>query len=142
MPTFRQMTTRYTRARSVRDKQVLTSISQKRIMSQTLSIRTRMDAIQSPIIQVLGRWIRETPGTISLGQGVVHYGPPPPALDALRAALDVPSTHEYQDAAGLPVLLERIAAKLAAENGIQVGRGCASWSRPARTWRSCMPSCR
>jgi aspartate/methionine/tyrosine aminotransferase len=92
-------------------------------MSQTLSIRTRMDAIQSPIIQVLGRWIQETPGTISLGQGVVHYGPPPAALDAVRASLTDPATHEYQDGAGLPPLIERLSAKLRDENGITVGAG-------------------
>ena len=46
-----------------------------------------MDAVQAPIIPVIGGLIRQTPGTISLGQGVVHYGPPPAALDAVRDAL-------------------------------------------------------
>ena len=45
---------------------------------------TRMDAVQAPIIPIIGRLIREVPGTISLGQGVVHYGPPPAALDAVQ----------------------------------------------------------
>ena len=49
-----------------------------------LNPRSRMDAVQAPIIPVVGGWIRETPGTISLGQGVVHYGPPPQAMDTLR----------------------------------------------------------
>ncbi len=82
-----------------------------------------MDAVQAPIVQVVGDLIRETPGTISLGQGVVHYGPPERALDAVRASLADPSTHEYQDGNGLPGLVERLAAKLAAENGVHVGRG-------------------
>ncbi len=34
-----------------------------------------MAAVQSPIISVIGNLIRATPGTISLGQGVVYYGP-------------------------------------------------------------------
>jgi aspartate/methionine/tyrosine aminotransferase len=82
-----------------------------------------MDAVQAPIIAVIGGLIRQTPGTISLGQGVVHYGPPQAALDAVQDALSDASTHEYQDGAGLPALLERLAVKLKAENGIDVSRG-------------------
>jgi aspartate/methionine/tyrosine aminotransferase len=67
--------------------------------------------------------VRATPGTISLGQGVVHYGPPKAAIDAAAKALADPSTSEYQPAAGIAPLLERIAAKLAAENRIDVKRG-------------------
>jgi aspartate/methionine/tyrosine aminotransferase len=82
-----------------------------------------MDAVQAPIVPVIGGIIRQVPGTISLGQGVVHYGPPHAALDAVRYALTDASTHEYQDGAGLPALVERLAEKLRAENGIDVGRG-------------------
>ena len=49
-----------------------------------------MDAVQAPIVPVIGDIIRQVPGTISLGQGVVHYGPPQAALDAVRDALDRP----------------------------------------------------
>jgi aspartate/methionine/tyrosine aminotransferase len=82
-----------------------------------------MDAVQAPIVPVIGGIIRQVPGTISLGQGVVHYGPPHAALDAVRDALTDASTHEYQDGAGLPALVERLAEKLRAENGIDVARG-------------------
>jgi aspartate/methionine/tyrosine aminotransferase len=82
-----------------------------------------MDAVQAPVIAVIGGIIREVPGTISLGQGVVHYGPPEPALEAVRRALTVASTHEYQDGAGLPALVSRLATKLSAENGIEVANG-------------------
>ena len=78
-----------------------------------------MDLIQSPIITIVGDLIRQVPGTISLGQGVVHYGPPPEALEAARAAIDRPATHEYHDVAGLPRLRALIVAKLAEENRIQ-----------------------
>ena len=44
-----------------------------------------MQAVQAPIIPILADLIRRTPGTISLGQGVVSYGPPPEALAALSA---------------------------------------------------------
>jgi aspartate/methionine/tyrosine aminotransferase len=92
-------------------------------MTQTLKSKTRMDAVQAPIVPVVGALIRQTPGTISLGQGVVHYGPPHAALDAVRDALTDASTHEYQDGAGLPALQERLAEKLRAENGIDITRG-------------------
>jgi aspartate/methionine/tyrosine aminotransferase len=92
-------------------------------MDNARALESRMARIQAPIVAVVGEWIRQTPGTISLGQGVVHYGPPPSAIDAVRAALGHAATHEYQPVAGLPRLRERIAAKLAAENGIDVSRG-------------------
>jgi aspartate/methionine/tyrosine aminotransferase len=89
-------------------------------MDKALPAVSRMERIQAPIVAVVGDWIRQTPGTISLGQGVVHYGPPAAAIDAVRTGLASASTHEYQPVAGLPALRERIAAKLAAENGIEV----------------------
>jgi aspartate/methionine/tyrosine aminotransferase len=82
-----------------------------------------MDAVQAPIIAVIGGLMRQVPGTISLGQGVVHYGPPPAALEAVRGALTDASTHEYQDGAGLPALQARLAEKLRRENGIDLARG-------------------
>jgi aspartate/methionine/tyrosine aminotransferase len=82
-----------------------------------------MDAVQAPIVQVIGNLIGEVPGTISLGQGVVHYGPPPAALDAVRASLGDAATHEYQNGDGLPALVERLAHKLRTENGIDLARG-------------------
>jgi aspartate/methionine/tyrosine aminotransferase len=82
-----------------------------------------MDAVQAPIVPIVGDLIRQTPGTISLGQGVVHYGPPLPVVEAVRAALARPSTHEYHDGNGLPILLDRIKTKLRAENRIEVGAG-------------------
>jgi aspartate/methionine/tyrosine aminotransferase len=90
---------------------------------QTVRFQTRMDAVQAPIVPVIGDIIRQVPGTISLGQGVVHYGPPQAAIDAVRGALTDASTHEYQDGAGLPALVERLSEKLSAENGIDVSRG-------------------
>ena len=92
-------------------------------MTRMLKSISRMDAVRAPIVPVIGAIIREAPGTISLGQGVVHYGPPQAAIDAVRDALTDASTHEYQDGAGLPALVEALAAKLRAENGIDVARG-------------------
>src|SRR5256885_3820061 len=92
-------------------------------MSEMVKSRTRMDAVQAPIVRVMGDLIRQVPGTISLGQGVVHYGPPASAMDAVRSSLAQPATHEYQDGAGLAPLVERLATKVRDENGIDVERG-------------------
>jgi aspartate/methionine/tyrosine aminotransferase len=92
-------------------------------MAKALTSRSRMDEVQAPIVPVIGAMIRSAPGTISLGQGVVHYGPPEAAIDAVRGALTDASTHEYQDGAGLPALIEQLTIKLRRENGIDVSRG-------------------
>jgi aspartate/methionine/tyrosine aminotransferase len=90
---------------------------------QTLKHPTRMDAVQPPIVPVIGDLIRQVPGTISLGQGVVHYGPPPAAVNIARQALANPDTHAYQDGAGLRALVGAIEDKLQRDNAIDVARG-------------------
>src|SRR5262249_21332245 len=90
---------------------------------QSVRFQSRMDAVQAPIVQVIGDLIRRVPGTISLGQGVAPYGPPRQAIDAVRAALADPATHEYQDGYGIPVLVERLTEKLRRDNGIDLARG-------------------
>jgi aspartate/methionine/tyrosine aminotransferase len=92
-------------------------------MVQSLKFSSRMDGVQAPIVAVVGDLIRRVPDTISLGQGVVHYGPPQAALDAARDALADPETHTYQDGLGHPSLLDAIAHKLQRDNGIEVRRG-------------------
>ena len=81
----------------------------------------RMQAVQMPIIPVVGEWIRANPGTISLGQGVAWYGPPPQAVDHIQKFLADPQNHKYKLVQGIPELLEAIEGKLAAENGIRLG---------------------
>ena len=81
----------------------------------------RLSAVQSPIIPVIADLIRAHPGTISLGQGVVHYGPPPAAFARLESFAADSANHKYQSVAGLPVLLESIAGKMAAENAVRIG---------------------
>lgn len=90
---------------------------------KTPAAGSRMDDVQAPIIPVIGEMIRQAPGTISLGQGVVHYGPPRAALEAVRLALGDRVTHEYGDGSGYAPLVEKIAGKLANENGIDLTRG-------------------
>ncbi len=80
----------------------------------------RMQSVQSPIIPVVAELIRNNPGTISLGQGVVGYKPPQQALDQIAAFLAEPENHKYKPVQGLPQLLEVLQAKLASENRIKL----------------------
>ncbi|CAI8972702.1 aromatic aminotransferase [Methylocaldum szegediense] len=80
-----------------------------------------MSAVQDPIIPVIAGLIRSHPGTISLGQGVVFYGPPAAAREAIRDFFEKPENQKYGPAQGMPQLLELTERKLAAENGIHVG---------------------
>ena len=80
-----------------------------------------MQRVQPPIIPRIHALIADHPGTISLGQGVVGYPPPPGVRDALDRFLADPNNHKYASVYGIPALRERIAAKLAQENGIAVG---------------------
>jgi aspartate/methionine/tyrosine aminotransferase len=79
--------------------------------------------VQSPVIPVVGEMIRNTPGAISLGQGVVSYPPPPEAFDQIATFLANPELHKYQAVYGVPPLLELIEAKLRDENGIDARQG-------------------
>jgi aspartate/methionine/tyrosine aminotransferase len=83
----------------------------------------RIQDVQSPIIPHVEQLISSTPGTISLGQGVVSYGPPPEAMEQLRTFSDNPDYHKYQSVHGIPHLLELIESKLLAENAINVKHG-------------------
>jgi aspartate/methionine/tyrosine aminotransferase len=76
--------------------------------------------VQPPVIPIVGRWTAETPGTISLGQGVVSYPPPPEVLGATGRLGSSLSDHRYGPVEGLPELVQAIEAKLARENGIVV----------------------
>jgi aspartate/methionine/tyrosine aminotransferase len=80
----------------------------------------RLAAVQLPVIPIVGRWTAETPGTISLGQGVVSYGPPPEVIDAVRQFGSSLADHRYGPVEGLPPLIAALEGKLARENGIAV----------------------
>ena len=81
-----------------------------------------MAAVQAPIIPILGEWIRQSPGTISLGQGMVGYGPPQEALAAVPRFLAEPGAHRYGPVEGLPALVEALTRKLTAENRLDLSR--------------------
>ena len=81
----------------------------------------RLQQVQPPIIPIVAELLRQHPDAISLGQGVVNYGPPPEAIAQIERFLAHPQNHKYKPVIGLPELVEAYAKKLAAENGIRTG---------------------
>jgi len=88
-----------------------------------MQLPVRMQAVQAPIIPIVAEWIRQNPGTISLGQGVVSYGPPPSAAAQIARFLADPQNNKYKPVVGIPELLELLAQKLKSENGVSTGQG-------------------
>ena len=78
----------------------------------------RLQQVQTPVIPEIAALIEATPGTISLGQGVVYYPPPPAALDRVKQFENRHEQHIYSDATGIPALRETIMDKLRQENAI------------------------
>lgn len=83
----------------------------------------RMEKVQTPIIPVIADLIAQNPGTISLGQGVVYYGPPVTAFERLHELNTSNGVHRYGHTGGMHALREIIAAKLLAENKININNG-------------------
>lgn len=83
----------------------------------------RLTSVQTPVIPVVGDLIRRNPGTISLGQGVVWYPPPPEAMARVTGFPVDPALHKYQAVDGTPELIAAIERKLRADNRIEVGGG-------------------
>ena len=82
----------------------------------------RMGAVQSPVVPVVADLIRATPGTISLGQGVVCYGPPDSALRNVLAHAGELNQY-YGPVEGIPELAGRLKHKLQTENRIHIDEG-------------------
>ena len=83
-------------------------------------IPARMRAVQDPVIPIVGEWTRDNPGTISLGQGVVSWGPPAEVYDAVAAFREDPDNQKYKLVQGIPPLLECIGNKLSSDNELHV----------------------
>lgn len=90
----------------------------------TDKISSRMDRVQLPLIPVVSESIRQNPGTISLGQGVVNYPPPPQAIASLQSFLAQPENHLYQAVTGIEPLKVAIETKLASDNQIETDKDC------------------
>ena len=78
----------------------------------------RMAQIQMPMIPIVGEWIAQHPGTISLGQGVVHYSAPSTVASAVSSVAADPRMDRYALVRGIDEFLVEIESKIASENGI------------------------
>jgi aspartate/methionine/tyrosine aminotransferase len=86
----------------------------------------RIERVDTPIIPTIAAMVRASPGTISLGQGVVSYGPPPEAVAALPALMSDAALNKYQAVTGIAPLVGAIAETLRADHGIEVTAGSNS----------------
>jgi aspartate/methionine/tyrosine aminotransferase len=82
-----------------------------------------MQAVQAPVIPIVAQLLRDSPGAISLGQGIVSYGPPRESLEALGTFGTALDDHRYGPVEGLPDLVDRITGKLRRENRIDINHG-------------------
>src|SRR3954452_19510439 len=87
----------------------------------TYRISQRMLGVQSPMIPVVGEMVKRHPGTISLGQGVVRWGPPEVVAEAVgKAASSDARVFKYSLAFGMDSILEAVRAKVERENLMRV----------------------
>jgi len=81
----------------------------------------RLNQVQAPVIPVMAELIRQTPGTLSLGQGMASWGPPAEALQAASAALlSDPNLHVYGPMAGEPGLRAAVSHWLQSEHQLDL----------------------
>lgn len=83
-------------------------------------IANRIKEVQSPVIPIVGEWVAAHPGTISLGQGVVHYPPPPEVQQGIKTFQSDPVHHKYKLVQGIPELLSAVRDKLQSDNKIRI----------------------
>jgi aspartate/methionine/tyrosine aminotransferase len=94
----------------------------------------RLNAVLRPVIPELGALVRATPGTLSLAQGMVGWGPPPQVLAAVAGAAQlasdsasIPSALDgYGPVQGDPELLAALATSLRLDHGID-SEGAGLW---------------
>ena len=89
---------------------------------RTLS-NSRMDQVQTPVIPLVADLIQQNPGTISMGQGVVYYPPPPGAFKKLSQLEAGTGIHQYCETGGIPELRNLLVDKLSSENAIDMDSG-------------------
>ena len=95
-------------------------------MSNGRRAARRLAQVQTPVIPLMGELIRSTPGTLSLGQGMAHWGPPPQALEAAqRALLDDRELNAYGPVAGEPALRAALAGWLREQHHLDLDHSAA-----------------
>lgn len=89
-------------------------------LNDFMLISQRLDKIQAPVIPLVGEMIAANPGTISLGQGIVHYDPPSSIVEAVSSRLSEQQSHRYGLVSGHSELISQLKEKCEKENGISI----------------------
>ncbi|MFO7630718.1 MAG: aminotransferase class I/II-fold pyridoxal phosphate-dependent enzyme [Prochlorococcaceae cyanobacterium] len=81
----------------------------------------RLAAVPAPVIAELGGLVAENPGCLSLGQGMVSWGPPPVVAEllALASSNDM-ALHRYGPVQGDGALLQALQRQLIQNNGLDL----------------------
>ena len=82
------------------------------------TISRRIQQTDTPCIVTMQQMMRGREGVLSLAQGIVHWSPPPSALEEATGFVHEAATSLYGADDGLPELRTALKAKLAAENGL------------------------
>ncbi|MBO66752.1 MAG: aspartate aminotransferase [Acidiferrobacteraceae bacterium] len=80
----------------------------------------RLASVQPAIIPIIDELVSQNPGTISLGQGVVHYPPPAQAREEFEGFWAEATHHRYGSVAGIERLRDLITNKLISDNKIDL----------------------
>ena len=101
----------------------------------------RLDAVLQPVIPEVGALVRHTPGTLSLAQGMVGWGPPSLVLEALQSAIASqlrgaaaapdPTRDGYGPVRGDQDLLAALASSLQQHHGVDLD-GADLWVTAGR----------
>ena len=81
---------------------------------------SRLKNVLDPVIPTVAEWISQSPGTISLGQGVAYFPPPKEIFDIVSNPEKYNQAHLYGPCFGLPDLIDTIHRKLQSDNHINI----------------------
>ena len=89
-------------------------------MPRFMQTSRRINDTDAPVIAFTRRAMKLHPDPLSLAQGVVHWPPPPEALEAVMRTLSSadPTLSQYGANEGLPALREALRKKVSQQNGL------------------------
>ncbi|KAI3437662.1 hypothetical protein D9Q98_000112 [Chlorella vulgaris] len=79
----------------------------------------RVRATDAPCIVKTKKLVATTPGTLSLAQGIVHWQPPPQALQMAVQMANDPAVSSYGADEGLPALRDALRRQVRQDNGLE-----------------------
>eukprot|EP00890_Picochlorum_soloecismus_P006017 jgi/Picsp_1/6416/NSC_03764-R1_transaminase transferring nitrogenous groups len=106
--------------RRVGDRKNRKVVEAKGGSDREMSTSKRMRGADAPVITKTKGLVMNSPGTLSLAQGIVHWAPPEAALEKVKSQImENPVVHGYGPDEGMPELREKLREKLQRENGLE-----------------------